>query len=300
MILGHGEISNVTSIAYPAKPPLPGWWWTARALLVGWIVAGAATAAFYLAAAGLGAIAHGYAYPGATPGDWSVGVNRVSLNDWPYPDSGLWTLFANVAVVGLVLVLTTVATAWWMRSSYEHFSEGRLALVLLLIGWLPIYTGGPVGGLLGFLVAVWLVRVWVTRDQDRLPTRIMIITVAVLAAVAAVYGLLHPFWTMDVEPYRANTALVVINNAAQVPVRVDGFTVSPSAPSFRQTDGFKLTPLGAAHRTFRFPPRSDRYLIQALPQGCGTVRLSIHVRYHIFGLPLSQTVPAFASLGHHC
>lgn len=291
---------DVTSIAYPAKPPLPGWWWTARALVVGWIVAGAATLALYLAAAGLGAIAHGYAYPGATPGDWSVAVNRVSLNDWPYPDSGLWTLFANVAVVALVLVLTTVATAWWMRRSYEKFSEGRLALVLLLTGWLPIYSGGPVGGLLGFLVAVWVVRVWVTRDQDRLPTRTTIITVAVLAAVAAVYGLLHPFWTMDVEPYRANTAMVVINNAAQVPVRVDGFTVSPAASSFRQADGFKLTPLGAAHRAFRFPPRSDRFLIQPLPQGCGTFRLSIHVRYHIFGLPLTQTVPAFASLGHHC
>ena len=299
MILGHGKL-EVTSIAYPAKPPLPGWWWTARALLVGWIVAGAATGVLYLVADGLGAIAHGYAYPGATPSSWSLGGNRVSLNDWPYPDSGLWTLFANVAIVALVLVLTTVATAWWMRRSYDHFSEGRLALVLLLTGWLPIYAGGPVGGLLGFLLAVWVVRAWVTRAQDRLPIRTAIITVAVLAVVATVYGLLHPFWTTDVEPYRANTAMVVINNAAQLPVRVDGLTVSPAARSFRETGGFRLSPLGAAQRTFRFAPRSERFLIQALPKGCGTVRLSIHVRYHIFGLPMTQTVPAFASLGSDC
>jgi uncharacterized membrane protein len=289
----------VTAIAYAAKPPLPGWMQTAGALLVGWIFAGVATLALYVAAAGLGAIANGYAYPGATPNDWTYGVKRVSLSDWPYPDSGLWTLFANVAVVALVLLLTTVATALWLRRSYEHFSEGRLALVLLLTGWLPL-AGGPAGGLFGFLFAVLLVRAWVTRAQDRLPVRTTIITVAVLALVAATYGLLHPFWTMDVEPWRANTAFVVINNAAQVPVRVDGFTVSPAAPLFRQADGFKLTPRGAAQDAFRFAPRSDLYLIQPLPQGCGTLRLGIHVRYHIFGLPLTQTVPAFAKLGGEC
>ena len=32
----------MTSIAYPVKPPLPGWMWTAGALLTGWIVAGLA------------------------------------------------------------------------------------------------------------------------------------------------------------------------------------------------------------------------------------------------------------------
>ena len=96
------------------------------------------------------------------------------------------------------------------------------------------------------------------------------------------------------------TAMVVMYNAAQAPVRVDGFTVSPAASSFRQADGFKLTPSGAAHRAFRFAPRSDRYLIQPLPQGCGTLRLSIHVRYHIFGLPMAQTVPAFAKLSGGC
>jgi hypothetical protein len=45
-----------------------------------------------------------------------------------------------------------------MRGACDHFSEGRLALVLFLTGWLPLY-GGPIGGLLGFLVAVWVVRV---------------------------------------------------------------------------------------------------------------------------------------------
>jgi hypothetical protein len=224
----------------------------------------------------------------------------VSLTDWPYPNSGLWTLFANVAVVALVLVLTTVATACWLRSSHEHFSEGRLALVLLLTGWLPLYAGGPVGGLFGFLVAVFLVRVWVTRAQDRLPMRSTIVTVAVLALIAVVYGLLHPFWTVDVEPYRAHTAMIVVNNAAHVPVRVDGFTVGPPASSFRRSGGFRLTPDETAPSRFRFAPRSVGILIQPLPPGCGTMPLSIHMRYRIFGLPMTQTVPAYASLGHSC
>jgi len=57
---------------------------------------------------------------------------------------------------------------------------------------------------------------------------------------------------------------------------------------------------GDGKSTFRFAPRSTRFLVQPLSQGCGTVRLNIHVRYHMFGLPLSQTVPAFTKLGRPC
>lgn len=138
----------MTSVAYRVEPPSPGWMWAAGGLVVGWIVAGIATAVLYVIADFVGAIARTYpSYPGA-------------LNDWPYPDNGLWSLLTNVAVVLLVLVLTTTATSWWMRRSYDRFSEGRLALVLLVIGWLPLETGGPVGGFFGFLVALLLIRYW--------------------------------------------------------------------------------------------------------------------------------------------
>jgi len=292
----------VTSIAYPAKPPLPGWIRTAAALLVGWFIAGVGVLLLYLAADSVGAIGRSYAYPNASPGGASfLGVRSPS--DWPFPDSGLWTVFANVAVIALVLVLATLVTAWWLRSTYDHFSEGRLALVLLLTGWLPLYAG-PVGGLFGFLFAVWLVRVWVTGAKDRLPAGPTIITVAVLAAVAGTYGLLHPFWTMDVVPVRKHVAGIGIWSAARVPVKVDGYTVTPS-PSSSRAVGFKNGPfVDELHtrqlHTFRFAPRSVLFLNQQLPQGCGTIRLSVHVRYHLFGLPLTQTVPAFAKLGRSC
>lgn len=288
----------MTSVAYRPEPPSPGWLWAVGGLLGGWIVAAAATGVLYLIADSVGAISRTYpSYSGAVNG-WATPDSGIAINEWPYPDNGLWSLLANVAVVLLVLALTTVATSWWMRRSYDRFSEGRLALVLLLTGWLPLEAGGPLGGFFGFLVAVLLVRYWVARHQEHLPNRIAIILVAALAGVVAVYGVLHPLWTVDVEPSgtaHARTATIVINNAAQVPVRVDGFKVTP--PS-----GFKLLPgrLNGLHRAFRFPARSERYLVLSLPQGCGTPVLRINVRYHVFGLPLSQAVPARVSLGRNC
>jgi len=287
----------VTSIAYPAKPPLPGWIQTAGALLVGWIVAGLALTVLYLVASELGAIGNAYAYPGARHEGQSVFGAR-SLSDWPFPDSGLWTLVANVAVVALVLVLATLATSWWLRNASDHFSEGRLALVLLVTGWLPLYAG-PIGGFFGFLVTICLVRLWVTRAKDRLPARTAVLTAAVLALVAGSYGLLHPFWTMEVSGYPAQPAWISIYNAAHTPVNVDSYAVSP-LPSSGHARGFSSDPFGDGKSTFRFAPRSTRFLVQPLSQGCGTVRLNIHVRYHMFGLPLSQTVPAFTKLGRPC
>ena len=293
------RISHVTSIAYRAEPPQPGWGWAVGALLGGWIVAGSATFLLYLGADLVGAISHSSALTYPSTG---VEVHGIALNDWPYPHNGPWSVLANMAVVLLVLVVTTKATSWWMRRSYERFSEGRLGLVLLLTGWLPLKMGGPVGGFLGFLVASVLIRHWVVHRQDRLPNRAAIAIVGVLATFAAVYGLLHPLWTayMPSGTPRADRATIVIHNAAQVPVTVDGFKVSPAFN--RPPGGFKLTPGSTARLrgAFSFPARSDRFLTQPLPQGCGTMRVGIHVHYHVFGIPLSQTVPADVPLGRHC
>lgn len=290
----------MTSVAYRAEPPQPGWGSAVGALLGGWIVAGLATLLLYVGAGLVGAISH----PSASlnPGT-GVEMHGVALNDWPYAHNGLWSVGANAAVVLLVLVITTKATSWWMRGSYERFSEGRLALVLLFTGWLPLKAGGPVGGFLGFLVACVLIHYWVVGGEDRLPNRAAIAIVSVLAAFAGVYGLLHPLWTVYVMPSgtaRAHRATIAIHNAARVPVTVDGFKVSPAFPGPRGR--FTLTPGSTARlqRAFSFPARSERFLTQPLPEGCGTVPVGIRVQYHVFGIPLSQTVPADVPLGRHC
>jgi hypothetical protein len=274
--------------------------WAVGGLLVGWIVAGIATGGLYVLAESVGAISR--TYPSLN--DWATPNNGVVINEWPYPDNGLWSLLTNVAVVLLVVLLTTVATSWWIRRSYDRFSEGRLALVLLLTGWFPIKAGGPLGGFFGFLVAVVLIRYWVARHQDHLPNRTAIILVAALAGVIAVYGVLHPLWTVDVVPSgtaHARAATIVIHNAGRVHVRVDGFAVTRPF-DIAQADGFMPVPgrLNAPHRAFRFPARAERFFVLSLPQGCGTFWQKIKVRYHVFGLPLSQAVPARVSLGGTC
>lgn len=291
----------MTSVAYRGEQPSPGWLWTAGGLFVGWIVAATATGVLFLIADSVGAISR------TSPplNNWATPDNGVAINGWPYPDNGLWSLLTNLAVVLLVLVLTTVATSWWMRRSYDRLSESRLALVLLLTGWLPLKAGGPVGGFFGFLVAVVLIRYWVARHQDHLPSRTAFILVAALAGATAVYGVLHPVWTVDVLPSgtaHARTATIVIHNAGRVPVRVDGYQVPPWF-GIAQSHGFRPFPrrLNASHRAFRFPARSERFFVLSLPQGgCGTFMQKINIRYHVFGLPLSQAVPARVSLGRNC
>lgn len=274
----------MTSIAYRAEPPRPGWTWAIGSLLVGWILAGTAAVLLYLGAALVGAIGQSSALDGSPDG------HGLALNDWPYPDNGWWSLFANIAVVGLVLMLTTKATSWWMRRSYDRVSDERLALVLLLTGWLPLRFGGPIGGFFGFLVAVGLARYWVAGAEYRLPTRTAAAMIAGLGAFAAVYGLLHPLWAVDVIPpgaTRPGTTTIVVHNAALVPVKVERVSVRPH-----------LGRVEGAASPFSVPARSDRLLVQRLPhEGCGALVVGVHVRYHVFGLPLGQKVPAYVSLG---
>jgi hypothetical protein len=275
----------VTSIAYRAEPPLPGWLATSAALVVGWILGGAATLALYLLARLSGAIGQ--------PNH----VDALALNEWPYSGNGTWSLMANLSVVLLVLLLTTIATAWWLRRSREQLSEGRLAAVLLLTGWLPLSGAGPAGGLGGFLIAVVLIRYWVARHQDHLPGREAVVFALLLAGVIASYGLLHPLWPSDGGPIITATqsgrsAMVYVHNAARTGVTLDRWSLE----SFIGGSGRFRPPLHVAGG-------ADATLTRALPipkGGCGTAVLGLHVRYRIFGITLDETVPTRVSLGQNC
>lgn len=105
-------------------------------------------------------------------------------------------------------------------------SDGRLAAVLFFTGGIPLETAGPRGGLIGFLVALALVRHVVARREVRLPPVSAAALVAVLGAVVLSYGLLHPLWTTGVVPTasagKQRTVLVDFHSAARVGVTVDG------------------------------------------------------------------------------
>lgn len=146
------------------------------------------------------------------------------MNEWPYFGNGFWGLLANLAVIFLALVLATTATSWWLRRKRTQVSDGRLAVLLLFTGWVPLTTAGPAGGVVGFLVALVLVRHWVARHEDRLAPKVAAVLVAVLGTVVVSYALLHPLWTTSVTMISAGkqrSAAIQIHNAARVGVTVD-------------------------------------------------------------------------------
>ena len=266
-------------VAYPSQPQLPGWIDATFSLLVGWLVSAVAIFVLYLAADLVGVISQPY------------GSHAGVVNEWPYADNGLWSLLANIAVILIGLVLATVAISWRLRTKQARVSDGRLAVVLLLTGWVPLRAAGPAGGLVGFLIALVLIRYWVARREDRVAPRFAAAPLAVLGAVVVSYGSLHPLWTMSVTPTlpggKARSVVVGIHDAARVGVTIDRI----DAP----------LPFGPARPTrLNLAAGGTRDIMLSIPHGCGTPVVDIHVRYHIFGLALSETLPAKVPLGRRC
>lgn len=268
-------------MVYSGRPRLPGWIDATLALVLGWVAAGATLLVLDGAARLVGAISQPYG--------WHAGV----INEWPYPANGLWSFLANAAVALIALVLTTVATSWWLRRKHPSVSDGRLAVVLFFTGWIPLATAGPAGGLLGFLVAVVLVRRWVARHEDRLAPDKAAALLALLGAVVLSYGLLHPLWTAAVFP--------APSSGSGRPVEVD---VHNAARSGVTIDRIEATlPFGGPVRPARLRLRSgaDGTIMLSVPRGgCGTGVFDIHMSYHLFGLALGETLPAFIRFGPPC
>jgi hypothetical protein len=272
---------DVGSVAYPTQPQLPGWIDATLSLVVGWFVSAVAMFLLFVAASLVGAISQPYAS--------HAGV----VNEWPYFDDSLWSLLANLAVILLALALATTVTSWWLRRKHAQVSDGRLAVVLLFTGWIPLTTAGPAGGLVGFLVALVLVRHWVARHEDRLAPKFGALLAAVLGTVVLSYGLLHPLWTTNVTPTisagKQRSVGIHIHNAARVGVTVDRIE-APGLPYG-----------GPRPARLYLAPGADRTLVLTITgTGCGTDVLGIHTRYHVFGLALSETVPARVRLGPSC
>jgi hypothetical protein len=243
----------------------------------------AASGALYGIASLIGAIGRPY---GTHPG---------VINEWPFLSGGLWGLSANIGVIAIALLLTTVATSRWLRRKHGTVSDGRLAVVLLFTGWIPLVAAGPVGGLFGFLVAVVLVRHWVARREELLSLRDAAILVAVLSALVLSYGLLHPLWTADVFPSapvgNSRAVQVVIHNAGLTGVTIDRVEVQP-ALRFSSQPG-----------TLQLGSRADRLFKLSLPDArgsCGTLVAAIHAHYHIVGIPFTEDLPVRLALGRRC
>jgi hypothetical protein len=247
---------------------------------MGWVLGAAALIVLYGAGSVVGAISQPY---GSHAGD---------LNDWPYSYNGAWSLLANGAVIAIALLLTTVATSWWLRRRHAHVSDGRLAFVLFLTGWIPLAANRPLGGFFGFCVAVALIRYWIGRNDDRLPPRVAAVLVAILGCLVLSYGLLHPLWTADVvstaSAAKTRRFEVTIHNAARAGVTVERIAAEP----------FPVSPQpGRLH----VAAGADGSFVLLVPgHGCGTLRLRVSTRYRLFGLTLREQLPVAVAVGPHC
>jgi hypothetical protein len=270
----------MSSVAYPARRPVPGWWQTAWDLVSGWLLAAACLVGLYGA---------GWLF-GLMGANSSGHPPRGALNEWPFPDNGWWSLAANAATILLALVLVTVTTAWRLRGSFDAVAEDRLAVLLLFTGGVPLVVPWRPGLLAGFMVAVWLVRRWVVRASFRASRRVLLGASVFLMLTVASYGLLHPVWVESavVMPSPASTngrvLVVSLHNVSRLPLtieRVSGGALFSGAVAgwpwqSRPVEGLRVGP--GATQTFTLKMASG---------GCATVVPDAAIHYRVFGFTLA-------------
>lgn len=269
----------MSSVAYPTRPTEPGWWQTAWLMFLGWLTAAVVLGGLYLAGTLVGAIGrNGY---GALPGGHAI-------NDWPFADNGTWSLLADSSVFALALIVTAAAIAWQLRSRFATVSEDRLIIVLFFTGGAPYVTSDKSAPLL-FLIAVWVVRAWVVKDDFRVPPRVLLATGAVLVSTIASYGLLHPVWvesasaSSSMPKSKRPTVLLRLHNASRASLELQrvsagGFTDARAGWPWEVGTRMPVRISGGHTGTFTLRMR---------PGTCGN-GLIANVRYRVLGRTLRE------------
>jgi hypothetical protein len=249
-------------------------------MFLGWLTAAVVLGGLYLAGTLVGAIGRNTTIDGQAP---------YSLNDWPFAANGTWSLVADLSVYFLGIVVTTVAVAWRLRERFATVSEGRLGVVIIFSGGVPFVTskGGAVPLL--FLIAVWVVRAWVVRDELRFPRRPLAAIGAMLVITIASYGLLHPVWiesasaTTSMPRSKRPTVLLMLHNSSRATIeigRVDGGLFVDARAGWPWAEGTALP--------VRIPGgHSAMFTVRKRAEECGDGLVG-SVRYRIFGRTLRE------------
>jgi hypothetical protein len=253
----------------------------------GWLLAAACLVGLYGVGWPLGLI-------GANSGPAQRGV----LNEWPFPDNGWWSLAANVATILLALLVVTVATAWRLRGSFDAVAEDRLALLLLFTGGVPLVVPWRPGLVVGFLVAVWLVRRWVVRASFRASRRALLGASVFLTLTVASYGLLHPVWVESavVMPSPASTSgrvlVVSLHNVSRLPLTIERVSGWPLFSDAVAGWPWQSRPVEA----LRVAPRATQTFTLKMPSdGCATIIPDAAIRYRVLGLTVHAPLRIAAS-----
>lgn len=283
----------MSSVAYPARPSEPGWWRTAWLMIVGWLSAAVALGCLYVVGFYLGAIGRN-----TTAGAVESGPGfGHSIDGWPFPANGTWSLFANLAVWALALAVTTVAVAFRLRQGFASVSEGRLGVVLLVTGGVP-YVTSPEAFPLVFVIAVSAVRWWVVRDELRFPRRLLAGIGLVLALVIGSYGVVHPVWVDSATAWWSARAgkrpavMLVLQNSGRVSVEVQRLS-----GGFLFSDGrVGLPGQDRALTSVRIPPGQSReFTLRPRPGSCSTALWGARLRYRVLGVAASEPLVAGVS-----
>jgi hypothetical protein len=270
----------MSSVAYPAQPTGPGWWRTAWLMVLGWFAAAVVLGGLYLAGTLAGAIGRN-SYAGA-------GLGVHAINDWPFASNGRWSLLADVSVFALALGVTTIAIAWQLRGPFATVSEGRLLVVLFFTGGAPFVTSEDSAPVL-FVIAVWVVRAWVVKDELRFPRIPLLVVAAALVLTIASYGLFHPVWvesataTSSMSKSKRPTILLTLRNASRTGIRLEEISAGGFTPARAGWPWQLGTPLPV-----RIPGgHTEAFMLRMKSGTCGNGFIA-NARYRVFGRTLHQ------------
>ena len=206
-------MATASTGALPAPPERPGWWPVVVGLFLGYVCAAFALFGVALVAVLLGLV------------PWNEPRVSDAVLSGPYAVDGAWSLAANAAVAFTVVAVASWVVANVLERRLDEFVSLPLVFAALLVsGYVPFLAlegRFRLSGLLGLVVAAWLIR-WlavgdaraalaVERARARLIERGMwrrllvagAVAWAAALSVAAAYGLMHPLtggYAVDYEP----------------------------------------------------------------------------------------------------
>jgi hypothetical protein len=293
----------VTTVAHEARlsPGRPAPWGVAiGATFIAWVAAAVIVGAVSFLSAELGLV-------------WRPSGSGPAT--WPYPDTGAWSLAANVVVWTWIVALTALVLRGALADRFERrVSAVPIAAALALTGFAPFLPRGvfdlpwPVG----LLATAALVRLGAHAlgPMPKRTTAALLAAGTLFLAVPAAYGLVHPLWfdglAASEPPRRGTTGWFTfrMRNAGLAGATVEKVELRMPTPVValaavridRRPPLEPRSPFGEAPRPpFEVRARETAFVqLRLRAKGCGSVPslpAEAVLRYRLHGSTFTGVVP---------